>query len=520
MYRARIARTQETPSQGASALNPEKLELGAVSGLLGDARERDRLGDRAAAEAIYRRVLNSFPNHPMALGRLGTLLMRTASPDETLRLFDLALASDPTLHWVHNNRGCILEQLGQSAQSMASFRRAALLRPDVAGPAGNLRTLLARTGRLVTGTAQPRPGHPRLLAVTVAPDWWSIARMASQLAASGFDVSVLCPEQSFLAKTAFACERHLLDEADMEGALENAVAAWNPDLIVPGDEFTVHLLHHMNRPDVPQSLRDLIARSCGDPRCFGVVTDKARTLEEAASLDIPHPAQAPASELESFASIHGFPVMVKLGVGMGGLAVRLCHDMGSAAAAISLLRSTILPPYLPLPSLMVQKHVDGHPASIAFTAWKGRLLGGIVYRPLTTARNLGPSAVLERMDHPGIRLVAERLVERFGFSGFGGFDFMIESGTGIAYLLEMNPRVTLATPLAQAFGLDLAGTLHAAMTGNALPSASAGHPVVVSFPHEWWRDPHSPHLRQHFTDAPWDDQALISHALSKPLRET
>lgn len=495
-------------------MNPDRLALGAVPGLLGNALEREGQGDRAAAQAIYQRILNSFPNHSMALGRLGTLLMGTADPEEVLRLFDQALAMDPSLHWIHNNRGCLLEGLGRSAHSIASFRQAALLRPDDAGTALNLRKLLLREGRLVAGAAHPRPGHPRLLAVTVAPDWWSIARIVPQLSEAGFDVSVLCPEQSFLAKTGFACERHILDETDIEGSLGDAVAAWNPDLILPGDEFTVHLLHHMDRPDTPGSLRDLIRRSCGDHHFFRVVTDKARTLEEAASLDIAHPPQAPAAELESFASIHGFPVVIKLAVGMGGLTVRLCHDMPSAAAAISLFHSIIVPPYIQRPSVMVQKHVDGFSASIAFAAWKGRLVGGIVYRPLTTARDLGPSAVLERIDHPGISLAAERLVERFGFSGYGGFDFMIESGTQNAYLLEMNPRITLATPLAQAFGLDLAGTLHAAITGTEMPAVTTGHPVVVSFPHEWWRDPHSSHLQQFFTDAPWNDPALIRHALS------
>ncbi len=500
-------------------MTSERLEPGAISGLLDDAREKERQGDLATTEDIYLRILQAVPNHILALGRLGTLLMGSGRTDEALDRFDQALATDPSLHWIHNNRGCALDLLGQGARSIASFRHAALLRPDLGDSAENLRLLLAREGRLFTGPLLPRSDHPRLLAVTVAPDWWSIARMISQLTIAGFDVSVLCPEQSFLAKTSFACQRYLLDGADMEGSLGDAVAAWNPDLVVPGDEFSVHLLHHMDRADVPGSLRGLIRRSCGDPRFFGVVVDKTRTLEEAAGLDILHPAQAPAVELESFASVHGFPVAVKLSVGMGGLAVRLCHDMQSAAAAISLLSSAILPPYIQRPSITVQKYVEGTPASIAFVAKEGHLLGGIVYRSLTTARSLGPSAVLERMDHPGIRHVAERLVGRFGFTGFGGFDFVIESGSGTVHLLEMNPRITLATPLAQAFGLDLAATLHAAITGNEMPSVTAGHPVVVSFPHEWWRDPHSPHLQRYFTDAPWNDQALISHALSGRIRE-
>ncbi|BAE50229.1 hypothetical protein amb1426 [Paramagnetospirillum magneticum AMB-1] len=350
--------------------------------------------------------------------------------------------------------------------------------------------------------------------MTVAPDWWSIARLPSQLVAAGFEVAAFCPPRSWLALTRFVCERYVIQGPDLEGQLADAVAAWEPHLVIPGDEFAVHLLRGMDRPGTPETLRQLVRRSCGDPRFHQVVTDKTRTLEEAARLDIAHPPQAPAEDFQDFATRHGYPLLLKMSVGMAGLTVRACTDGESAAAALARLRSLTLPAYVGQRSIMVQEHIRGRPASIALVALDGVVLDSFSYSTEETAGECGPSCVIRRLDHPGIAGTARKLVAHFGFSGFGGFDFMIEAATGTPHLLEMNPRLTIAGHLGAAFGHDLAKALHAGLSGNSCsPQLDPGHDVVALFPHEWWRDALSPHLRHHFSDVPWDDPALLSRAL-------
>lgn len=386
-------------------------------------------------------------------------------------------------------------------------------RRDATAP--DTRRRLADLGRLVPGPMSPGPGRMRILAVTVAPDWWTVARLPPQLDAAGFDVAAFCPRRSWLALTRFICERYVIQGDDLEEQLADAIAAWEPHLVIPGDEFAVHLLRGMDRPGTPETLRRLVRRSCGDPRFHQVVTDKTRTLEEAARLGIAHPPQAPAEDLQDFATRHGYPVVLKMSVGMAGLTMRACADGESAAAALAQLRSLALPAYVGHRSIMVQEHIRGRPASIALVALDGVVLDSFAYATEETAGECGPSCVIRRLNHPAIAETARKLVAHFGFSGFGGFDFMIEAATGTPHLLEMNPRLTMAGHLGAAFGHDLAKALHAGLCGNACsPQVDPGHDVIALFPHEWWRDAASPHLRRHFSDVPWDDPALFSRALT------
>ncbi|CAA7626633.1 conserved hypothetical protein [Candidatus Terasakiella magnetica] len=491
-----------------------KMSLLSLPRALENAQDWESTGEWAAAESIYREILGSFPNHPRTLGLLGTLLLRNKCFEEALALFDKALAADRSCHWIHNGRGCALEGLGQKAASVSSYRKAAELQPEDEVAANNLKRMLGQLGRFSMGSKKPSSGRIRALAITVAPDWWTIARLPSQLVAAGFDVAAFCPEHSFLALTDFVNERYFLQGDEIADELADAVAAWKPDLIVPGDEFAVHLLHHVDRLDVPAHLRQLIRRSCGDSRFYDVVSDKSRTLEEAASLGIRHPAQALAAELDAFSAVHGYPLLIKMSIGMAGKTVRACSDSTTAAAAITELQHLLLPPYAPPSSLSVQKHIDGYPASVSFVALDGCLLDSFTYRTEESATVCGPSCVIKRIDYPEIEQIARQLIAHFGFTGFGGFDFMIESGSGAVHLLEMNPRVTISSHLGTAFGHDLSHALHAAMTGAAIPPSTNGNEVVAIFPQEWWRDAASPYLKRYFSDVPWDDPKLLSHVIS------
>jgi tetratricopeptide (TPR) repeat protein len=498
------------------SLPPGTTGLATLPQLLDQARAHEGNEDWDAAEGVYRRILDAIPDHHGVMGLLGTVLFRSRRLEEALALLDGALASAAPFHWMYNNRGCVLEELGRKAEAIPSYRAAALLDPAAKGPADNLKRLLVQSGRLSPGPRQDRPGCRRILAMTLAPDWWSIARLTSQLASAGFDVAAFCPKDSYLAHSGHVCERHFLQDDNVARELADALTAWNPEIILPGDEFAVHFLHRMAGLDLPAPLLQVITRSCGDPRFYHVVRDKGLTLREAGALGIRHPAQAPAAELGEFTAIHGYPVVIKMSLGMAGLTVRKCADSQAADAAIAELRALAPPAFATQGTLMVQQHLGGYPASFAFAALEGRILDGFAYCPVQTISEFGPASVLERIRHPEIQQAAERLVAHFGFTGLGGFDFMVDAESGAASLLEMNPRVTIAGPLGALFGHDLAAALHAALTGTAAPPATGNHDIAAVFPHEWWRDPHSPYLRHHVTDMPWDDPDLLRHIAATP----
>ena len=90
---------------------------------------------------------------------------------------------------------------------------------------------------------------------------------------------------------------------------------------------------------------------------------------------------------------------------------------------------------------------------------------------------------------------AARLLSHFAYSGFAGIDFVIESGTNRAWMIEFNARPTPICGRAHWMGVDLAASLMADWQGKPAPGGGAS--LLAFFPQEWYRDPHSPLLRQY-----------------------
>jgi hypothetical protein len=110
-----------------------------------------------------------------------------------------------------------------------------------------------------------------------------------------------------------------------------------------------------------------------------------------------------------------------------------------------------------------------------------------------------------------------RLVAGLRCSGFLGFDFLVEEGTGHAYFMECNARPTPSSHLGAHAGVDLCSALHARLAGQALPAQTQREQerVIALFPREWERDPHSPILRTVDHDVPWDDPELVKALVSR-----
>ncbi len=103
--------------------------------------------DFAAAERLYRRVLNLCAAHPDALHYLGVLQHQRGHSKEAVELVRLSLRVNPRHADAHNNLGNIHKECGQLGDAEAGYRRALELAPAHPQALGNLAVVLEALGR-------------------------------------------------------------------------------------------------------------------------------------------------------------------------------------------------------------------------------------------------------------------------------------------------------------------------------------------------------------------------------------
>jgi len=97
-----------------------------------------RQGNAAAAEALYRAVLERNPDHSGALHQLSLLCLARDELDEAARLLRRWIAREPNVAAAHNDMGILLHALGRHEEAVASYRQALAIKPDHAGAHNNL----------------------------------------------------------------------------------------------------------------------------------------------------------------------------------------------------------------------------------------------------------------------------------------------------------------------------------------------------------------------------------------------
>ena len=87
-------------------------------------------GDLAAAERLYREVLESAPTSFVARHMLGVLRAQAGAPEEALALIGGALTQKPDAPDALFNYANVLRGLGRSEEALAAYGRALAARPD------------------------------------------------------------------------------------------------------------------------------------------------------------------------------------------------------------------------------------------------------------------------------------------------------------------------------------------------------------------------------------------------------
>jgi carbamoyl-phosphate synthase L subunit-like protein len=379
--------------------------------------------------------------------------------------------------------------------------------------------------------------QPSVLIVTTAR-WFPTARLAVALAKAGFIVDAVCPSNHPITKTDAVRRIYDYDGLDALSSVSDALVAAKPDIVVPGDDLATQHLHQLyelerSKGDSGTSLCSLIERSLGSSENFPALYARAKFMALAQEEGIRVPKTSvirDSSELKNWIAQMGFPVVLKADFSSGGDGVRVVRDLEGAERALRTLQA---PPLLARalkralidrdttlvwPSLLrrrslvnAQPFVAGREATSAVACWKGEVLAALHFEVLNKGVSSGPATVLRLIENPEMSAASEKMVRRLNLSGLHGFDFMLESQSGDAYLIEINPRSTQVGHLTLGPGRDIPAALYSAVSGQPVRPAAkiTNDDTFALFPQEWIRDPASAFLQSAYHDVPWDKPELI-----------
>ncbi len=105
---------------------------------------------------------------------------------------------------------------------------------------------------------------------------------------------------------------------------------------------------------------------------------------------------------------------------------------------------------------MIQELIEGPTTCTLHLCNAGSVVGEVMYQGVRTMPRTGGTTVCrESRPDPACQEAAARIVRHLGFHGFCGFDFVIQNGTGRAFLVDGNCRITPAVAMAYHGGCDM-----------------------------------------------------------------
>jgi len=150
--------------------------------------------------------------------------------------------------------------------------------------------------------------------------------------------------------------------------------------------------------------------------------------------------------------------------------------------------------------------------------WRGELLSLISVVVVAAEGATGAASIVRVIQNERMKRAAELLVSRLNLSGFYGLDFIMESGTGVPYLIEMNPRCTQLGHIEIAGPGSLAGVLSAALRGAPRPPAQnpISSDTIALFPQALAAGTTCrPYIDASYHDAPFEEPQLMRELMLK-----
>ena len=373
--------------------------------------------------------------------------------------------------------------------------------------------------------------------------WYPTARLGVALTNAGCAVEAVCPFDHPIARTSGVERLYEYDGLTPLRSLRKAIIASKPDFVVPGDDLATRHLHDLYAREQARGDRNgvckLIERSLGHGAEFSVMFSRARFIKVSSDAGVRVPKTQvleSLDDLRSWIERVGFPAVLKANGTSGGDGVRVVHNMVEAELAFFKLRmppmparaikralidrdTTLLRPALfrQHRTVNAQEFIAGREATSAVMCSEGKVLASVHFEVLNKVRDTGHATVVRRIENAEMASAAEKVAARLKLSGLHGFDFMLESETGHAFLIEINPRATQVGHLSLGPGRDLPAALYQAVTGEYLrtPAPVTEKETIALFPQEWLRDPSSEFLKSAYHDVPWSEPALVEHCIGK-----
>lgn len=388
------------------------------------------------------------------------------------------------------------------------------------GLTGDARVLLATTGQLP-----------------------STARLAMELHDAGAHVSLVAPKNHPAKALTFLTDLAVYRAVAPQRSLEAALMRFKPDIVIPCDERTVRDLHALWRATRSQYIKLLIEKSTAPAASFAAITSRAALLALAQRQGARVPSSMALPDIETLSEwVKGNPApfVLKADGSWAGFGVRIISNAAAATDAFARMtrpasgrlafRESLLEGnhfcirswlWRERPAMSVQGYIDGWPANVGVACWQGEVLAAICAESVATTSATGPSTVARIIHNDEMIDTAKRVVMALGLSGMIGFDFMIEAATGVAYLIEMNPRNTPICSMRFGPGRDLGEALVARLALRPVRERPprTERDIVVFFPDTWREDPANHFLHSGYHDVPWEEPGLVRVLMQPERRE-
>jgi len=358
---------------------------------------------------------------------------------------------------------------------------------------------------------------------------------------SGCRVSAICPSGHPLRTVARVEKIYLYRAWDPAGSLRASLRAAQPDLIIPCDDGAAWQLHDLYEKDA--ALRPLIELSLGASEAYRTLESRYKTLETASKLGIKVAPSRAITSCEDFRDPRlEWPAVLKIDGTWGGDGAVHLHNPVQAAQVFATLFGVVKAAWAwkyylvnrhPLEMWLwrrikglpvtLQKFIQGRQVTTMFACWQGEVLASVTAEVLASRSATGAATFLQLRRHEEIENASRLLAGRFKLNGFHGLDFIVEDGTGDAYMIEMNPRATQLGHLNVLPEGSLVDVL-AAKLMNTAASPAAGttridNTIIALFPYAWKTDPGNRLLITGYHDVPWDQPELVNELMRKPWPE-
>jgi carbamoylphosphate synthase large subunit len=374
--------------------------------------------------------------------------------------------------------------------------------------------------------------------LVMAAKWWPLsARLAVALHRHGCEVSAVCPAGHPLTHVSGIRRIYRYGGISSLSSVRRALEECRPDAVIPCDDGVVAQLHALHELD--PSLRPLIERSLGPPESYSVVESRYRFLSRAHDLGICVPRTRRVEKAEDLESWHAeaSSAVIKVDGESGGRGVRISHSLHDSLAAWRELRArcSLVTAWKRLAidrdplvlwrrqchggrDVTIQEFIPGRPANSMLVCWRGELLSIVSVVVVAAEGATGAATIVRVIDDERMTKTAELVVSALNLSGFYGLDFIVDSGSGVPSLIEMNPRCTQLGHIEFADKGCLAGVLSAVLRGEPRPLVQ--NPVrgdtVALFPQALAAgDACRPHIDAGYHDVPLEEPQLMSELMLK-----